>query len=351
MGTDAGKHAGSRTNGNLLVRRPFLLSLLRFLGHCRFLRYGLRLRLIGALSPVGSPFSVSDRPQDDYPFEIPFFGYQYRGNLAVMIDWLVFFFGCYERHILCCLADSAALAARRPPGRDAAGGDTENKTPGIVFLDIGANIGHHSLFMAAHAGRILAFEPYPPVRAELEAKLINNNLSHIEVCPVGLGAKTQHLTFHPPTDANTGTGSFSAPEPNPAMAPAALTLEVVRGDEYLQACTLERLDLIKIDVERHELEVLQGLAETLERFRPVILMESEAGVRACLGDEAGLAALLPPDYHIRALTGPRPRWLLFSEPDSRYHLEPLRFTDPTQEQLLLIPGEALALYAAHIKGP
>jgi hypothetical protein len=50
-------------------------------------------------------------------------------------------------------------------------------------------------------------------------------------------------------------------------------LEIVRGDDYLPTHGIERVDLIKIDVEGFEKNVLAGLAETIERERPILVVE------------------------------------------------------------------------------
>ena len=70
----------------------------------------------------GIPVSFSHR------FTCNFFGMKYSGNLNSYIDWCVFFFGAYEKQELLLLKD---LLRKR-----------DNPT----VLDIGANVGHHSLF-------------------------------------------------------------------------------------------------------------------------------------------------------------------------------------------------------------
>jgi FkbM family methyltransferase len=56
-----------------------------------------------------------------------------------------------------------------------------------------------------------------------------------------------------------------------------ITVEASTVDELVDELGLRRLDLARMDVEGHEVEVIQGMRETIERFRPVICMELHVG--------------------------------------------------------------------------
>jgi hypothetical protein len=74
----------------------------------------------------------------------------------VLFDWTVFYYGAFSVNELQLLAALAAgLRARGKP---------------VNFYDVGANVGHHSLFMSRHAEHIFAFEPFAKVRSEMERK-------------------------------------------------------------------------------------------------------------------------------------------------------------------------------------
>lgn len=186
-------------------------------------------------------------------FEIDFFGLRYRGNLTELIDWFVYFFGAYEKQELFLLRD--LVSAKPEP----------------VFLDIGASVGQHSLFMSQFCAQVHAFEPYAQARELLREKIALNQLQNIMVHSVGLGAHTEDLEFYAPVGHNIGVGSFLAHH-RQKHEPIG-KLRIVNGDDYLSGLALPRLDLIKIDVEGFEEYVLSGLSNTLKSYRPLLVME------------------------------------------------------------------------------
>ena len=138
--------------------------------------------------------------------------------------------------------------------------------PDPVFVDVGANIGQHSLYMAQHCHQVHAFEPYAAVRQRLVAGIELNKLDNIEIHPVAVGAQDEQLDFYAPKGGNTGTGSFLATheaENNELVG----QLQVVNGDAYIESLGLARIDAIKIDVEGFEKNVLLGLRLGQGRLR------------------------------------------------------------------------------------
>ena len=235
-----------------LAANPFLASTkvrcLRWLGHQDWLPLEARRRVIKKF--------VNHNTVGSQEFETDFYGLRYRGNLAELIDWFVFFFGAYEKEELSLLQDLAAGMAAP------------------VFLDIGASIGQHSLFMSRCCREIHAFEPYAPARQRFREKMALNNLRHVFLHKVALGAREEELEFYAPVGPNIGVGSFRATHRQKHQPIGKL--KVVRGDDYLRHLNLPTIDIIKIDVEGFENEVLAGLAETITKFRPYIIMELAA---------------------------------------------------------------------------
>ncbi|MDD3579717.1 MAG: FkbM family methyltransferase [Desulfobacca sp.] len=219
--------------------------MLRCLGHQEWLSVELRRRIIKKF--------VNHNTVGSQKFEIDFFGLRYRGNLTELIDWFVYFFGAYEKQELFLLRD--LVSAKPEP----------------VFLDIGASVGQHSLFMSQFCAQVHAFEPYARARERLQEKIALNQLQNIMVHSVGLGAHNEDLEFYAPVGHNIGVGSFLAHHRHKHQPIGKL--RVVNGDDYLSGLALPRLDLIKIDVEGFEAYVLSGLSSTLKRFRPLLVME------------------------------------------------------------------------------
>ena len=240
--------------------------ILRFIGHLDGVRG--RDRILRAFShPERCP---------SYPFEVDFYGKKYTGNLTSYIDWIVFYYGSMspnELHLLGALAD--ALHGQGKP---------------VNFFDVGANIGHHTLYMSSHADRIFSFEPFSVVRDEMKRKLAHAGVTNATIFPVAMGDHTETGSYFPPTGANQGTGTLGNILPDNAAA-EPISVEVVRGDEFFAANNLPPISLLKIDVEGYEVKALAGMKETLWRDRPPIVMEMQPGSRG-----AAVLDMLYPDH-------------------------------------------------------
>jgi len=142
--------------------------------------------------------------------------------------------------------------------------------PGDVVLDIGANIGAHTLPLAqltGEGGVVVAFEPQPILHQILSANLIMNSVPNALTYAMALGSQPGTCIF-PNLDywVLNNFGGISMD-----MTTEGDTVPV----GTLDAFNLDRVDFIKIDVEGHESEVLQGAAATLERCRPILYVEND----------------------------------------------------------------------------
>jgi FkbM family methyltransferase len=181
-------------------------------------------------------------------------GFRYIGQANEYIDWCVFFHDAYEREMLGVLARAA------------------DRIPGCVFLDVGANVGHHSLYMASHCSRVHAVEPYPPLWLKIEEKIRHNGLRNLTLHCLAFGDIDGHFLYQPAGNSNTGSGSF-AHVGTSTSGREAILLPVRRGDEVLEAAGVARVHILKVDVEGFEVQVLGGLHRTVERNRPLIAIE------------------------------------------------------------------------------
>jgi hypothetical protein len=112
-------------------------------------------------------------------------------------------------------------------------------------------------------------------------------------------------------------------------------LEVVEGDDYISKLKLERIDLIKIDVEGFEKNVLIGLKNTLKKFKPYVVMEYSHVTKDNLTIQQ-LKELLPAGYKIQLISSNRRVCLLFNR--MNYHLTDFNGKNPHPADLLLLPG-------------
>jgi FkbM family methyltransferase len=138
-----------------------------------------------------------------------------------------------------------------------------------VILDIGANIGNHSVYWATicKAKKIYAFEPVLTTFNYLLKNIELNNLQNIvEAYNYGLGDKNTsgQIDVHPAN--NIGETSIKESKN------ANYGIKIKALDEL--DISKEKVDFVKIDVESFELKTLAGMKKTLEKYRPIVFIES-----------------------------------------------------------------------------
>ena len=162
--------------------------------------------------------------------------------------------------------------------------------PGMTALDVGANLGTFTLFLAGAVGatgRVHAFEPVRASRRLLAANCALNGLDQVEIHGAAVGAAAGFATV-PELDLGLA-GNFGAAALGPAGSGRTVAMLAI-DDLALEAC-----DLIKADVEGHERDVLAGASRTVARFRPGLLLleNEEPSLSAAL-----IEALLALDYRL-----------------------------------------------------
>lgn len=149
----------------------------------------------------------------------------------------------------------------------------DNLSAGMVFLDIGANVGYFSLLAAERvgpAGRVIAVEPNPTVVRQLQKNAQRNGLTNITVVQAACSDSSAPRELYLAGPSNTGKASFSSEN---AQSRDFVKVECLPGDELIAKLNPARLDLVKIDVEGAELHVLKGMAQSLSRLRPKLILE------------------------------------------------------------------------------
>jgi len=143
--------------------------------------------------------------------------------------------------------------------------------PGMVAADVGANIGCHTLTLArlvGEAGIVHAFEPEPSVFAELVRHVALNKWKNVRCQNTALSIESGETTLY--LGSNDGTNSL---RPTLHSGNKTTTVKTDTLDAYMQRHNLHRLDVVKIDVEGAERFVLRGGIATIERFRPILIVE------------------------------------------------------------------------------
>lgn len=148
---------------------------------------------------------------------------------------------------------------------------------GVVF-DVGAHAGQFTKLFARLAvdGRVYAVEPASYARAILRTVVWLRGLGNVAVVPVALAAETGLEPLNIPLKASGATGfglaHLGAPESRWRRVAAELVARTTI-DELAGALALDRLDFIKADIEGSEMRLLTGAQQTIERFRPRLLLE------------------------------------------------------------------------------
>jgi FkbM family methyltransferase len=171
--------------------------------------------------------------------------------------------------------------------------------PGNIIMEVGANIGAHTVGLARQVGsrgRVLAFEPQRLVFQTLCANVALNSLENVECFWAAVGSEDGVVTvpdLDPRQESNFG----------------GVTLLGVHTGQEVPCLTLDRfitlpsVNVIKIDVEGMEAEVLRGSEQVIKRFNPVLYVEndrfekSEALIRLISGFGYHMYWHLPPMFN------------------------------------------------------
>lgn len=195
-----------------------------------------------------------------------------------------------ERFVLWLDADDPAVSAviRHEHGWEAHVSNvlTDRLRPGSTFVDVGANVGYHT-FLAASivgpSGSVIAVEANSENCRLLQLSRTENEAENVLVLPFALDREpgVRYLSSH------VGTNGGLIPDPREHLLDG-------RGTPVF-ATTLDeiappRIDVLKIDVEGAEFRVLEGGRKSLERDRPLIVMEFSCEMaRRTSGVEPGAA--------------------------------------------------------------
>ena len=149
--------------------------------------------------------------------------------------------------------------------------------PASTVIDIGANIGEMSVTFAEAVGpngRVVAFEPIPFLADAITKTARINAYDHLTVvnAAVSVNSGTLHIDVRYSPDKIVDSGGSQVKQfPTGASVP----VETFTLDAWCSANQSPNTDisLIKIDVEGHELQVLQGARRTLTDHKPALALE------------------------------------------------------------------------------
>jgi len=156
--------------------------------------------------------------------------------------------------------------------------ELDNQKVSGWFFDVGANVGLYSweVRKVSPHRKILAFEPDPENIILLEKTLNGANFQNVEICKCALSNRLAEASFFQ-DNLTSATGSLAGKDkPWIEQYLNGSANEIRVKTETLDSVVSEDKtpSLIKIDVEGHEVEVLQGGKNTLSEVKPILIIES-----------------------------------------------------------------------------
>ncbi len=138
-----------------------------------------------------------------------------------------------------------------------------------TVLDIGANIGNHSLYFANsnNVTKVYAFEPVKDTFKTLERNITLNNMQKkISAYNIALGAQNTRANICHFNEMNIGASRVKEDYSG--------EIEVCSLDSLNKVGFIDSIALIKIDVEGFEFDVLKGGEQLIKAHKPIIFVES-----------------------------------------------------------------------------
>lgn len=150
-----------------------------------------------------------------------------------------------------------------------------------VILDIGANTGMYSLIAKTvnPGAQVFAFEPIKRVFDKLSLNIALNDFD-IRSFEAGVSNTDGTAMIHDLPDSHVYSVTIGGSIHGPDVATVPTSIKTMRLDTMIEQEQLDHIDLVKIDVETHEPQVMEGFGKYLDLFRPTILIE-------ILNDEVG----------------------------------------------------------------
>lgn len=178
-------------------------------------------------------------------------------NTHSYLEWTLFFYGTYEAQ----LQQLFKLYL----------------TPGDTVIDVGGNIGIHTIYMASLVGKsgsVIGFEPQQEVYARLLQNLTLNQINNVTPLKIGLSNKNGSAylqKFDINTSSNQGTSKIVSAQTGHETRILISRLDDIIAS-YLNSPD-QKIKLIKVDIEGHEDAFFEGAAQTIKNHNPIIIFE------------------------------------------------------------------------------
>jgi len=184
-----------------------------------------------------------------------YFGARFRCNLDDMISRTIFYFGFWEPN------NSSLISSILRPGD--------------VFVDIGANIGYYTLLastLVGSGGRVVSIEASPAIFEQLRTNVVLNKASNVRMVNIAVSDSTGQLPLYGGGRWNRGATSTAPRQPGQALE---ATVPAAPLDRLLSDDEMQRVALVKIDIEGGETPVLERFLETIDGYPHNLMILAE----------------------------------------------------------------------------
>lgn len=159
----------------------------------------------------------------------------------------------------------------------------ENLKKGMTCFDIGANIGYYTLLESKKVedeGKIIAIEPSPINFKLLQKNIQNENVTNVELYQIAGGDHDGTIKFF--LDPHSNLSRIISNEEKVPENGEIVEVPIKKLDSFLETSAINTLDFIRMDVEGYEFNILEGMKDTIKKFKPMIQMEVHTSL---LGNE------------------------------------------------------------------
>ena len=134
------------------------------------------------------------------------------------------------------------------------------------FIDVGSNVGYHSLYASSFFKKVIAFEPVPEVFRQFKESIILNGFNNVFAYNLACSSKNgkSYIRFKNGAHGGAALRKYKTSD--------CISINTVSLDNFLKKGDC-KLSLIKIDVEGHEFHVIKGMKKTIKKHKPTIIME------------------------------------------------------------------------------
>lgn len=173
--------------------------------------------------------------------------------------------------------------------------------PGATFLDLGANIGYYSLLAASlvgPGGQVIGFEARPDNVAMAQLSIRENGFRNVRLHALAVADEDTTLKMLAPDHTSLSeVVDAAAVTTDEYVAIPTVALDAMLAD-------LERVDVVKMDIDGGELRALRGMQQLLRRYRPTLFFEFSPYTLRRFGacePEALLAEVVATGYRLQAI--------------------------------------------------